>query len=115
MPTVTTCLNSSGRSSRERFSLGTAKRTHVAGLKIKSARATRRSIFFSLNREWPCRSENLACLKAVQHIDHLPQTSIIATIEAESHARQIEVSVVFAFFRRRLDQLHFFPHHDVRE
>src|SRR3954463_4362342 len=60
-------------------------------------------------RSWSSRSE------AVEDIDELAEPAIIAPIESEGDARQIQILVVLAFFGSGFDEMDFFARDDVLE
>src|SRR5947207_3549221 len=54
-------------------------------------------------------------LKAIEDIDELAQAAVVAAIEAEGNAWEVQVLVVFALFRGGLDWLDLFAGNDVFE
>src|SRR5438046_10753185 len=42
-------------------------------------------------------------LKIIEHVQHLPQPAVVASVETEGNPRQVRRVRVFLFFRRRLN------------
>ena len=55
----------------------------------------------------PSSAESVDCAslpsQPVQHVNQLPQAAVIAAVEAERDARQVQAVPAFNFFRRRFD------------
>src|SRR5262245_55226143 len=49
----------------------------------------------------------------IQHVDQLPQTAVVPTIEIKRDAWEAEALVVFHFLRVRLSHVQLFSDHDV--
>src|ERR1700744_5773939 len=49
----------------------------------------------------------------IDHIEQMAQAAVLAAVETEGDAREINVVVVFLFFRRRFDDLKFLAQNNV--